>query len=485
MFATTFLGHQGWVVQTDQACLLFDPLLCEDFGAAHALDYRVFPPRQFDWAQFPKIDALVLSHEHDDHFDIPSLMKIDRRIPVLLSSRASTAGYRFLTELGFQVEPLVPGIILRIGDLELLPLVADHVNSVCGDEWDTLPFMVRHTEGDGSFFTMVDIPLTQGHLHLARSFVPKPGIVGWTNNAMDWSHMAAYVMERTEGTEQAIVRMHGGHGLLTSQWGQPAALVMCAGGMAFSGERAWLNRHVFCVDPEKVIKTMSNHFPNQRFYSGRPGQTWFMERGQLKKMEKQSPWLSILPPSTWPLRTKSGSKDIPDYAPATGRRQITDREVDRLRTRLNQFAGDLVAGTLFKSLYSTIGIEADGLACTFAFVLRSGDDRKALVFEYNPPSCSFEQAQGTAAQQPERAYVAGIECWATDLLAVLDGDLGPIAIVYGRARLWNNADDRFNFDIFNELYRVSHPLRRPNEYLRTYQRLRATAPPSEICVLPR
>ena len=25
----------------------------------------------------------------------------------------------------------------------------------------------------------------------------------------------------------------------------------------------------------------------------------------------------------------------------------------------------------------------------------------------------------------------------------------------------------------------------PNEYLRTYQRLRAAAPPSEICVLPR
>ena len=81
MFATTFLGHQGWLVRTDRTALLIDPLLREDFGDLHALSYRVFPPRMLTPAAFPPIDALLLSHEHDDHFDIPSLATLDRRIP--------------------------------------------------------------------------------------------------------------------------------------------------------------------------------------------------------------------------------------------------------------------------------------------------------------------------------------------------------------------------------------------------------------------
>ena len=72
---------------------------------------------------------------------------------------------------------------------------------------------------------------------------------------------------------------------------------------------------------------------------------------------------------------------------------------------------------------------------------------------------------------PEETYLAGMECWGTDLLAILGGDLGPIALNFGRARLWNALPDQFFFDLFAELHRVSHPLRRPAEYLRTYQRL--------------
>lgn len=90
------------------------------------------------------------------------------------------------------------------------------------------------------------------------------------------------------------------------------------------------------------------------------------------------------------------------------------------------------------------------------------------MFEYVPTRCGFAPAHTDA--DPRTAYLAGLECLASDLLAVLDGALGPIALTYGRARLWNALPQRFQFDIFGELYRVSHPLRRPDEYARTYQR---------------
>ena len=54
---------------------------------------------------------------------------------------------------------------------------------------------------------------------------------------------------------------------------------------------------------------------------------------------------------------------------------------------------------------------------------------------------------------------------------MLAGELGPIALTFGRARLWNALPARFTFDIFGELHRVSHPLRQPAAYLRTYERL--------------
>ena len=78
MLSTTFLGHQGWLFQSKAASFLVDPLLCEEFGHAQALQYRVYPPRVLTFECFPRIDGVVLTHEHDDHFDIPSLARIEQ-----------------------------------------------------------------------------------------------------------------------------------------------------------------------------------------------------------------------------------------------------------------------------------------------------------------------------------------------------------------------------------------------------------------------
>ena len=63
--------------------------------------------------------------------------------------------------------------------------------------------------------------------------------------------------------------------------------------------------------------------------------------------------------------------------------------------------------------------------------------------------------------------------------------LGPIALTYGRARLWNALPARFSFDVFGDLYRVSHPLRRPAATLAVYERLRAGAQDSQPIVVGR
>ena len=464
LFATTFLGHQGWLVRTDRTCVLVDPLLREDFGDLHALDYRVFPPRVFTAEAVPPVDALLLSHEHDDHFDIPSLARLDRTIPVYLSARSSSAARELLATMGFAVHPWVPGVAIRIGDLEAMPFAGDHVTVNCGDEWDTLPYLIRSTEGHGSLFSMVDIPITEQHVAWAAAHTARPGLVTWTNNALDWSHMAEYLRDRTEATQQFFVAMGTGHKLITTLWGTPAAMLTCAGGFAFHGDKAWLNQRVFCVDTEAACGMMAKIYKKEKFVSAIPGQTFVMQANKLKAIEPSAPFLTTAPRDTWPARGWTTAGEVPDYAPATGRRELAAGELDRLAARLTELAASLVGGPVFKSLHSLLASELPDRTPTFAILARSGAGHHG--FAYAPTRCTFEPI----ADAGEATYLAGLACWATDLLAVLDGALGPIALTYGRARLWNALPGRFHFDLFGELYRVSHPLRRPAEYARTYDR---------------
>jgi hypothetical protein len=457
MLATTFLGHQGWLFRTDKAAVLVDPLLCEDFGGIHALDYRVFPPRQWVPEAFPKLDALILSHEHDDHFDIPSLAKLHRDIPVYLSARSSFAARRILEQMGFTVHALVPGESLRFADLEVTAFTGDHVSVNCGDEWDTLPFLVRSTEGHGSFFSMVDITITQAHVEWAAAKAMRPGLISWTNNALDWSHMADYLKERVEGTQQCFMNMGVGHKLIEQTWGTPQGMVMCAGGFAFTGDKAWLNDRVFCVDTEAVCKMIGNVYKKEKFFSGVPGQTFTMKANKLVSVEDRAPWLGTLPRTEWPTRGRGGGT-LQDFGPATG---TTAYDEATLRQGLTELAQAMVGGTLFRGLASILVSEGNGKQTTFCFVLRR--EGEPLVLVYDPTSCAF--VEGTADT------VAGIECYASDLAAILSGDMGPIALTFGRSRLWNHLRGRLAFDPFTELNRVSHPLRKPASYLRTYERI--------------
>ena len=387
-----------------------DPLLCEEFGQGAALEYRVHPPRVWTAAALPEIDAVVLTHEHDDHFDIPSLARLERSIPIYLSSRSSIAARAILGEMGFQVHPLVPGRTSKLGDLELTPFPGDHVSLDCGDEWDTLPFFVRDSAGSGNFFSMVDITLTEQHVAWAHACAPRPVLVGWTNNALDWSHMTDFVAARPEATQECFAKMGLGHKLIAVKWGVPDAMLMCAGGFSFHGDRAWLNERVFCVDNDAVCQSLGKMYPGEQFHATRPGQTFEMQGGKLKKVDAEAPFLRTAARQEWPTRAKNESEPARDYGPATGRRDLDDGDRASLQRSLDELAAAMVGGTVFRGLHSLLEDTVEGRAPTFALVLRHGADDERLVYAYVPSACTFEK--GVA--DPIGAYLAGMECWATE-----------------------------------------------------------------------
>ena len=85
LFAT-WIGHATFLIQTQGVNILTDPIYSETAGAFGLGPKRVAPPGiAFD--ALPKIDVVILSHNHYDHFDMATLKRLwDRDKPLIVTS---------------------------------------------------------------------------------------------------------------------------------------------------------------------------------------------------------------------------------------------------------------------------------------------------------------------------------------------------------------------------------------------------------------
>ncbi len=75
--SVTFAGHATVLLEMDGVRLLTDPLLRKRIGVL--IRRSPVPPP----AVRRDLDAVLISHAHLDHLDVPSLRLIDRRTPVV------------------------------------------------------------------------------------------------------------------------------------------------------------------------------------------------------------------------------------------------------------------------------------------------------------------------------------------------------------------------------------------------------------------
>jgi L-ascorbate metabolism protein UlaG (beta-lactamase superfamily) len=114
----TFLGHQTWHISDGTTVVLLDPILTPGFGAS-ALEFTVWPPRTVDLAGMPAPHAVILSHEHLDHFHLPSLDLLDRTVPVYTGVTTPAAVLEGIRSLGFAVHRVDHEQLIVVGSLEI------------------------------------------------------------------------------------------------------------------------------------------------------------------------------------------------------------------------------------------------------------------------------------------------------------------------------------------------------------------------------
>jgi L-ascorbate metabolism protein UlaG (beta-lactamase superfamily) len=97
--AVTWVGHATYVVQIGGLIVLTDPVWSRKIpGVAPR-----FTPVGLDWDALPRVDAVVISHNHYDHLDSPTIRRLPRHTPLLVPGGLGwwfrRRGFRDVTEL--------------------------------------------------------------------------------------------------------------------------------------------------------------------------------------------------------------------------------------------------------------------------------------------------------------------------------------------------------------------------------------------------
>lgn len=473
MFEATYVGHHCWLFSTEQTRILVDPLLHGAFGFTAANGLNVYPPRKLKLDAFPSLHAVLLTHEHEGHFDIASLNCLDRRIPIYISARSSSALRRFLAEMGFTVSLLHPGQELTVGDLVLHPITPDQTESII-EEWDVFHYLVRDTNGDGSFFTPVDMSESDRVIPEAQKLVETPGLWAHTNNDSSWQFTSAWLPTDRTMLRKRVMDVVSFQGELEERWALPQAVLVTGGGFSFGPERAWINRNAFLYGNDTIAEAAGKLLPEAKVLAPVPGQCLRMEGGKLAGITKGSPFLDTVPRTEWPPRQFEGDIDwIQDYDPVCGKKDFPEEDLEALVRELDGFAGHLYASDFFKRQYSLNEEDRKGREPTLAFSLLADSEGGAYTFAYEPQGCRFVPRE---VADPEAAFLGVYECWASDLLAFFRAEISVVSLSFGRSRQWNANPLAVPNNVNTILFEYVHPLRHPERFLELYRRVLAGLP---------
>jgi L-ascorbate metabolism protein UlaG (beta-lactamase superfamily) len=165
--AITWLGHSTVLIEVSGVRLLTDPLLRQRVGFLRRIgDAGTLAPGD--------VDAVLISHVHYDHLDLPSLEPW-RSCPLVVPRGAG----RFLRKRGFGVIELERGEETRIGEVAVQATFADH-RARRGARATAIPSLGYLVSGSQRIYFAGDTDLFEGMARLTpRLDVALLPVAGW------------------------------------------------------------------------------------------------------------------------------------------------------------------------------------------------------------------------------------------------------------------------------------------------------------------
>jgi UDP-MurNAc hydroxylase len=106
----TMVGHASVVIETDDIVVWTDPWLV---SRAFNDSWGIHPPPVIDDSLIERVTHIWISHEHPDHFNVPTLRQLSEtirdRVHILIQAHPEDSPAAFLRSNGFTVTELAPG----------------------------------------------------------------------------------------------------------------------------------------------------------------------------------------------------------------------------------------------------------------------------------------------------------------------------------------------------------------------------------------
>jgi UDP-MurNAc hydroxylase len=273
----TLVGHACWLFETAAGCFLMDPVLFDPFEEGTVTSC---PRRVVQLEQLPALQGLIVSHRHLDHFDLPSLAVLDRRLPVFCPDDPFLL--YGLQRLGFcDIHRLAPFVAQQIDGLRLLPTPS--LNR------DVLEYGLVVQDETGVIFNQVDTFLAADTIQRLHREVGQVDV-----------HLAMYASQHFDLFESKRASTAALHGINLHTVSHLAAgcVVPAAAGFRFADDLAWLNRHVFPVSRTKFVQDLHQVDPALRVAEVNPGDTLVVKQGQVDVHRQVAAYVTMLEDDT-------------------------------------------------------------------------------------------------------------------------------------------------------------------------------------------
>ena len=246
----TLLGHATILVELEGCTVLMDPVFGDPFedGAAVAC-----PSREIFVEKLPKLDKIIISHAHLDHFDIPSLARLPRDCEVLCPEDPVIP--HVLMKLGFEkVRMIEAGTSIPLGAGEMLTTFSNI---------DVIEFGVVFKDRSGTFWNEVDTVITASTIEFVKMQLGPIDLLfsGFASQNLGFfgSMRAGYPLD--------IPRMN----LSNVRQIAPKLVAPGSAGFRFGGALEWTNPFVFPISRDRFLADLARVAPEIPSTLANPG----------------------------------------------------------------------------------------------------------------------------------------------------------------------------------------------------------------------
>lgn len=122
----TWFGHSAFLIEMDGKRILLDPMLGGASAPVSFLTKRFKYDQPIDLADLKDIDAVIISHDHYDHLDYPTISKIKDEVKHFYSALAVGEHLKSWGIPESNITELDWGQSAKVGDLEIVATPSRH-----------------------------------------------------------------------------------------------------------------------------------------------------------------------------------------------------------------------------------------------------------------------------------------------------------------------------------------------------------------------